>query len=47
MINLLYTSFLLKSLNKKKVVQDEIKEYLNLSQIEIKKIHWYGRIYIL
>ncbi len=37
LVNLLYTPFLLKSLDKEEVVQDKVEEYLNLSQIRIKK----------
>ena len=37
LVNLLYTPFLLKSLDKEEVAQDEVEEYLNLFQIGIKK----------
>ena len=37
LVNLLYTLSLLKSLDKEEVAQDEVEEYLNLSQIGIKK----------
>ena len=37
LVNLLYTPSLLKSLDKEEVANDEVEEYLNLSQIGIKK----------